>query len=173
MADTYENNLGQKSSLTTSDYIRVVGSDNASYKQLVSDVAKKIIEDYTGSSLAGSSQSVKSALDSLNSKTAYAITSSITASEGVTLRSFTVQKVGRIAVMRIQFDVTEAKVNGDQLFTGLPENYRPTLTTYTSVQANGGSGYLIGLQPSGNITAGGTGVPVKTWFTGSMTYVTD
>lgn len=58
-----ERNLPSKTTLTTSDYIRVVGSDNASYKQLVSDVAQKIIEDYTGSSLAGSSQSVKSALD--------------------------------------------------------------------------------------------------------------
>ena len=68
MADTYEQNLSQKGTLTVNDYIRVVGSDNASYKQLVSDVAKKIIENYTGSSLAGSSQSVKSALDALNSK---------------------------------------------------------------------------------------------------------
>ena len=33
MADTYEKDLGQKSSLTTSDFIRVVGSDNVSYKQ--------------------------------------------------------------------------------------------------------------------------------------------
>lgn len=38
MADTYEKDLAQKSSLTTSDYIRVVGSDNVSYKQLVSNV---------------------------------------------------------------------------------------------------------------------------------------
>ena len=38
MADTYEQNLGQKSSLTTSDYIRVVGSDNVSYKQPVTSV---------------------------------------------------------------------------------------------------------------------------------------
>lgn len=38
MADTYEKNLAQKSSLTTSDYIRVVGSDNVSYKQPVSSV---------------------------------------------------------------------------------------------------------------------------------------
>lgn len=69
MADTYEKDLAQKSSLTVNDFIRVVGTDNVSYKQLVSDVAKKIIENYTGSSLAGSSQSVKSALDALNSKT--------------------------------------------------------------------------------------------------------
>lgn len=65
---SFESGLSAKSSLTTSDYIRVVGSDNVSYKQLVSDVAKKIIENYTGSSLAGSNQSVKSALDALNSK---------------------------------------------------------------------------------------------------------
>lgn len=38
MADTYEKDLGQKSSLTTSDFIRVVGSDNVSYKQKVSAV---------------------------------------------------------------------------------------------------------------------------------------
>lgn len=38
MADTYEKDLGQKSSLTTSDFIRVVGSDNVSYKQLLSNV---------------------------------------------------------------------------------------------------------------------------------------
>lgn len=69
MADVYEQNLASKSTLTTTDYIRVVGSDNVSYKQLVSDVAKKIIENYTGSTLAGSAQSVKSAVDSLNSKT--------------------------------------------------------------------------------------------------------
>lgn len=68
MADVFEQNLPSKANLTTNDYIRVVGSDNNSYKQLVSDVAKKIIENYTGSSLAGSSQSVKSALDTLNSK---------------------------------------------------------------------------------------------------------
>lgn len=38
MADTYEQNLGAKSSLTPSDYIRVVGSDNVSYKQGVPSV---------------------------------------------------------------------------------------------------------------------------------------
>lgn len=63
-----ESALPQKSSVATDDFVRVVGNDDSSYKQLVSDVAKAIIENYTGSSLAGSSQSVKSALDSLNSK---------------------------------------------------------------------------------------------------------
>ena len=38
MADVYEKDLAQKTSLTTSDFLRVVGSDNASYKQPVSNV---------------------------------------------------------------------------------------------------------------------------------------
>lgn len=40
MADTYEQNLGQKSSLSVSDYIRMVGSDNVSYKQSARSVAE-------------------------------------------------------------------------------------------------------------------------------------
>ncbi len=36
MADTYEKDLGAKSSITGSDYIRVVGSDDVSYKQPMS-----------------------------------------------------------------------------------------------------------------------------------------
>ena len=36
MADTYEKDLGAKSAITSSDYIRVVGSDNVSYKQPMS-----------------------------------------------------------------------------------------------------------------------------------------
>lgn len=42
MADTYEKDLAQKSSLTSSDFIRVVGSDNVSYKQGMSSVANLI-----------------------------------------------------------------------------------------------------------------------------------
>lgn len=41
MADTYEKDLAQKSSLTVSDFIRVVGSDNVSYKQSLLDVGAK------------------------------------------------------------------------------------------------------------------------------------
>lgn len=66
MADTYEKDLAQKSSLTTSDYIRVVGSDNVSYKQLVSNVAGVMADNapYSGiqtitlqNATAGSNQS--------------------------------------------------------------------------------------------------------------------
>ena len=46
----------------------LVGGDTMEYRALVSDVAKKIIEDYAGSQLAGSAQSVQAALAALNSK---------------------------------------------------------------------------------------------------------
>ena len=42
MADTYEKDLSQKTSLTTSDFLRVVGSDNVSYKQGLSSVLEFI-----------------------------------------------------------------------------------------------------------------------------------
>ena len=38
MADVWEKDLAQKTSLTTSDFIRVVGSDNVSYKQGMTSV---------------------------------------------------------------------------------------------------------------------------------------
>jgi len=42
MADTYEKDLAQKSTLTLNDFIRVVGADNVSYKQQVSNVASAL-----------------------------------------------------------------------------------------------------------------------------------
>ena len=48
------------------DYLFGIGSE-ANYKTFVSDVAKTIIEEYASSNLAGSNQSLKSALDALNS----------------------------------------------------------------------------------------------------------
>lgn len=66
MADvTYinENALPSKSSISGSDLLRMVGSDNASYKALVSSLAAFIVENYTGSSIGEKKQAVKTALD--------------------------------------------------------------------------------------------------------------
>lgn len=65
MADQKVNELSTATPALT-DYIMGMGS-SAEYKALVSAVAKKIVEDYAGSSLAGSNQSIKAALDGLNS----------------------------------------------------------------------------------------------------------
>ena len=68
MADQKVNELSTATPALT-DYIMGM-SGSAEYKALVSAVAKKIVEDYAGSSLAGSNQSIKAALDGLNSKLA-------------------------------------------------------------------------------------------------------
>lgn len=57
MADTYEKDLAQKTSLTTSDYIRVVGSDNVSYKQSLTSVnnalpVKAVVDALSSASLS-------------------------------------------------------------------------------------------------------------------------
>lgn len=57
--------LSAITSVSNSDFARVVTSEGASRKALVSDVAKQIIENYNGSTIAGSAQSVKSAVDAV------------------------------------------------------------------------------------------------------------
>ena len=70
MADQKVNELTtQTPSLT--DFLLGIGASAGSteYKMLINDLARAIIEQYTGSTVAGSAQSVKAALDALNSKT--------------------------------------------------------------------------------------------------------
>lgn len=64
----FEKDMNSKLSLGLNDFVRIIGSDNVSYKQLVSDVAKAIIEDYSASSLGGSDRSIKSAIDTIGSE---------------------------------------------------------------------------------------------------------
>lgn len=61
-----ESLLDALSSIATSDFVRSVTAAGASSKVTVSNLAKTIVENYTGSTLAGSSQSVKSAIDALD-----------------------------------------------------------------------------------------------------------
>lgn len=77
MEDVYEQNLSQKSSLTVNDFIRVVGSDNVSYKQQVSDVKDAFglavyhIEYAETASTSGTryySPSISGAIDSIAAK---------------------------------------------------------------------------------------------------------
>ena len=63
-----ESALNTITSIAQSDFIRAVTAAGASRRVTVANLAKAIIESYTGSSLAGGKQSVKVALDALNSK---------------------------------------------------------------------------------------------------------
>lgn len=62
-----ESALNTITALTNSDFVRMVTSAGASRKATLQNIAQHVIESYTGSSLAGKNQSVKAALDGLNS----------------------------------------------------------------------------------------------------------
>lgn len=62
-----ESLLNTINSIATSDFVRAVTYAGASSKVTVSNLAKSIIENYTGSTLGGTAQSVKSAIDSIQS----------------------------------------------------------------------------------------------------------
>ena len=59
-----EKDLSQEQSLALTDFVRVVGSDDNSYKQSISDLAQLVVEGYE-TDLGGFVQTVKDALDAL------------------------------------------------------------------------------------------------------------
>lgn len=114
-----ESTLTNKTTPTMTDLLRLVGSDDHSYKALVSDVAKAIIETYAGSTLAGSAQSVKSALDALNSKlglTSVTLTPNSNIINNATINCYT---VGNLLVMSgwYKFKSSTQISQGTVLFT--------------------------------------------------------
>lgn len=62
-----EKALTAASSIASGDFLRMVTSAGASRKIDYSKLAKAIVEEYNGSTVAGSAQTLKAALDSLNS----------------------------------------------------------------------------------------------------------
>lgn len=64
-----EKALTAASSIASGDFLRMVTSAGAARKIDYSKLAKAIVEEYNGSTIAGSAQTLKEALDSLNSKT--------------------------------------------------------------------------------------------------------
>ena len=62
-----EKALTAASSIASGDFLRMVTSAGAARKIDYSKLAKAIVEEYNGSTIAGSAQTLKAALDSLNS----------------------------------------------------------------------------------------------------------
>lgn len=62
MAQIQEKRLIEKSNVSMADFLRLVGEDGGSYRTLVSDIAKAVVENYSDSILYGDTQSVASAL---------------------------------------------------------------------------------------------------------------
>jgi len=151
MAEKKENALSAKSSVTSSDYLRLVGSNGVSYKQLVTDVAKYIVENYAGSSLAGSSQAPKTAIDALKTSV-----DSLNSKLPVAFTTFDASTSGRTVT----------------LGTG----YRGVLFVLDSAAARCGE-YLVGSSGSGNVASqtvvAASSVTIDTSVTGQITITPD
>lgn len=131
------------------DYI-IGMSDTAEYRALVSAVAKKIVEDYAGSSLAGSNQSVKAALDSLNSNSVIPVTSN---NEYITIDSNASRKIGRhLALISFKAHCSGGTVtqSGNSIIIGA--NYVAQITAMCGTGGNWtvtGAKYIYFTQVSG------------------------
>ena len=62
-----ESTLSAKTDVNKTDSVRLVGTDDHSYKSSVGDLAKCVLEECNVSSLAGATQTPKAAIDALNS----------------------------------------------------------------------------------------------------------
>ena len=119
----------------------------ASYKLLISDLAKAIVENYAGSSLAGSAQSIKTALDSLNSKIAV---TTVVATEGAL--PLYVSKLNGILYLRMPYSVPNTAITAGQwtLLGKVPETYRPSATSYFGGVFTSAQGEVFGFRGSVN-----------------------
>ena len=110
-----EKNLTAVTSVAAADFARVVTSAGASVKATFANVAKYIIETYNGSTVAGSAQSVKRALDSLNSKTQATVNTDASIGGGC----FYV-KAGKMVVVTGGITVPSGTASSTVLVSGLP-----------------------------------------------------
>lgn len=146
-----EKNLTAVTSVAAADFARVVTSAGASVKATFANIAKYIVETYNGSTVAGSAQSVKSALDSLNSKTAI----KTSAVSGGALSGLYVSKVGDVLYVRAIYISPSSAISagtGVTLCT-LPEGFRPSATVYFGGTFTNGSGHPVGFR--GDIASDG------------------
>ena len=120
-----EKNLTAVTSVAAADFARVVTSAGASVKATFANIAKYIVETYNGSTVAGSAQSVKSALDSLNSKTAV----SVTAGTNVVIDENKSYKCGRVVFFNVKGHAT-ANINNATLFNFSGATINPESFTF-------------------------------------------
>ena len=127
MANTYLYNLTTETPLLTDNLIITGGSGhNVDYKALLSAVATLFIESYSGSTLAGSSRSVQSAINAINTN----------------LTNMTAYSRGSLAT---NSDLNDIYISGVWSLGGS--------NTYSNMPTGMTYGTLINLNPSSNPTA--------------------
>lgn len=169
-----EKNLTAVTSVAAADFLRVVTSAGASVKATASNLAKYIIETYNGSTVAGSAQSVKSALDSLNSNSA--LTLNYTSNNYVTeatLNGGEAKRVGNLLLFKFNSSIsnfpTGPSVDNTQIGTVSGWN-ASTATNITISPQNGVTSngiLLLTISNAGVITISNrSGLPCNGFYRG-------
>lgn len=128
MADTCEKDLAAKSSLTTSDYIRVVGSDNVSYKQGIASVMSTMGLSVTSPTAPTLTQTGGSSTPSIIAYKAY----------------------GKMRFMSLRVTLTGAVNAGSNALTGTLSEH-PACSA-SAVGYSGGTAFVLVINTSGGVT---------------------
>lgn len=146
MADQNITELPVKTSsgMTSSDYM--LGIDSAEgYQMLIKDLGDYIIRNVQVNTIAGANQTLKAALDTLNSKTTLTTYSPLT---GITF-----SKIGFVVALTIFGSITLD--DGKTIYTISDAKYQPSLEVQSFTKVWNGSDYVdctVAIQPSGAVT---------------------
>ena len=144
-----ESALNAIAALTNSDFVRMVTSAGASRKATLQTIAQHIIENYAGSTLAGSQQSVKSALDALNSNVVGGAFTNI--ATDYTAAVYYQKRSGWVFV-RGQGLHTNLTAGNYTILATLPTGHRPPIEITFSCSAMGSTDVYIGrINTSGQV----------------------
>jgi len=142
-----ESALNTITALTNSDFVRMVTAAGASRKASLQSVAQHIIENYAGSSLAGSNQSVKAAIDGLNSTLRCdSFADSCTWNSNLDITQ--AWKTGRVVQLIVRAKSSTTHAEGE-VICEIPEGYRPAYTMYTTAYMQGGIQAVVQVSAAG------------------------
>ena len=135
--------LGKKTAITSADQILMVNG-SAAARIDYNVLAKAIIEQYAGSTVAGSAQSVKAALDALNSN--FVLQTSTVIADCMEVR-----KVGKICQFKIFGNIPQTYEDGTVIAT-IENGFRPAAGNNDFQVFNVSGGYCGTLRISSNGT---------------------
>ena len=140
MADTTITipDLGSLTSGQASDLL-LTTRGTTGYKMLLSDLAKYMVETYNSSSLAGSAQSVKNALDSLNSRTNGMMSHGLLSGKTVTITTANINQFWFpcLIVFGSSVLLMSLRGTGDPVFVDILGNLASSFSEATAVVTNG------------------------------------
>ena len=121
-----EKNLTNVTTVAAADFVRMVTSAGASVKGTMENLAKSLLTTaFSGLSLGGSQQSVKDALDSLNSKTSLTAVDPVEIASGINISRMFIRKECGIVIFNGFIENTSAFSNSETRIMTLPAGARP------------------------------------------------